>query len=196
MNCPCHSTHTTGLRRTTKLGYRVFRCRECKRTFNERIPTTSFSRMPTDIVFQVLLCRLRYKMSFRSGCGVLVLSQLSYVPSARGKWVSPADETYIRVKGKWCYLYRAIDRDGNLRLDALAETRHGGSSILLPTSPSSRCSTTRARDDGWARSYPRAIAQVLGTDVQHRVSDCLTNRIEQDHRGIKALLSDAWFWSI
>lgn len=24
------------------------------------------------------------------------------------------DETYIRVKGKWCYLYRAIDRDGNL----------------------------------------------------------------------------------
>lgn len=24
------------------------------------------------------------------------------------------DETYIKVKGKWCYLYRAIDRDGNL----------------------------------------------------------------------------------
>ena len=34
-------------------------------------------------------------------------------------------------------------------------------------------------------SYPRAIAQVLGTDVVHRVSDCLTNRIEQDHPGIK-----------
>lgn len=24
------------------------------------------------------------------------------------------DETYVSVKGKWCYLYRAIDRDGNL----------------------------------------------------------------------------------
>jgi len=34
-------------------------------------------------------------------------------------------------------------------------------------------------------SYPRAIKEVLGTDVQHRVSGCLTNRIEQDHRGIK-----------
>lgn len=34
-------------------------------------------------------------------------------------------------------------------------------------------------------SYPRAIAEVLGPNVQHRVSDCLTNRIEQDHRGIK-----------
>jgi transposase-like protein len=24
------------------------------------------------------------------------------------------DKTYIRVKGKWCYLYRGIDEDGNL----------------------------------------------------------------------------------
>jgi len=23
-------------------------------------------------------------------------------------------ETYVRVKGKWCYLYRGIDEDGNL----------------------------------------------------------------------------------
>ena len=22
------------------------------------------------------------------------------------------DETYIRVKGKWCYLYRAVDKSG------------------------------------------------------------------------------------
>ena len=24
------------------------------------------------------------------------------------------DEAYIKSKGKWCYLYQAIDRDGNL----------------------------------------------------------------------------------
>ena len=24
------------------------------------------------------------------------------------------DETYVKVHGTWCYLYRAIDRDGNL----------------------------------------------------------------------------------
>lgn len=23
------------------------------------------------------------------------------------------DETYIKVKGEWCYLYRAIDKEGN-----------------------------------------------------------------------------------
>lgn len=37
------------------------------------------------------------------------------------------DETYIRVKGQWCYLYRAIDSDGNL-VDSQRsrETRYGG----------------------------------------------------------------------
>ena len=33
------------------------------------------------------------------------------------------DETYIKVKGSWCYLYRAIDRDGNLVDPMLSATR-------------------------------------------------------------------------
>ncbi|GHO50482.1 hypothetical protein KSX_86450 [Ktedonospora formicarum] len=33
------------------------------------------------------------------------------------------DETYIKVKGKWCYLYRAIDADGNLVDSQLSEKR-------------------------------------------------------------------------
>jgi len=67
MNCPhCCSTHTTQLQRTTDLGYAVFRCKECCRKFNERTGTPfNFLEVPTDIVFQVLLCRLRYKLSFR-----------------------------------------------------------------------------------------------------------------------------------
>ena len=42
----------------------------------------------------------------------------------------------------------------------------------------------RVTTDGHT-AYSKAIAEVLGTDVEHRVSDCLTNRIEQDHRGVK-----------
>ena len=33
------------------------------------------------------------------------------------------DETYVNVKGKWCYLYRAIDRDGNLVDSMVSEKR-------------------------------------------------------------------------
>ena len=34
-------------------------------------------------------------------------------------------------------------------------------------------------------SYPRAIAEELGTDVDHRTSQYKNNVLEQDHRGIK-----------
>jgi len=34
-------------------------------------------------------------------------------------------------------------------------------------------------------AYPRAIRETLGPDVQHRTSRSMTNRMEQDHRGIK-----------
>ena len=41
-------------------------CKDCQRTFNERTGTLfNFLEFPTDIVFQVLLRRLRYKLSYR-----------------------------------------------------------------------------------------------------------------------------------
>ena len=33
------------------------------------------------------------------------------------------DETYLKVRGRWCYLYRGIDRDGNLIDAMLSEHR-------------------------------------------------------------------------
>ena len=33
------------------------------------------------------------------------------------------DETYVKVKGQWQYLYRAIDRDGNLVDTMVSRTR-------------------------------------------------------------------------
>ncbi len=34
-----------------------------------------------------------------------------------------ADEAYLKVQGQWCYLCRAIDRDGNLIARMLSPTR-------------------------------------------------------------------------
>jgi transposase-like protein len=69
MNClNCCSADTTRLQRTTNLGYAMFRCKDCHRTFNECTGTPfNFIEVPTDIMFQVLLYRLRYKLSF---CGI------------------------------------------------------------------------------------------------------------------------------
>ena len=67
MDCPhCHCSQTRRLPRATDLGYAVFRCQGCGRTFTERTGTPfNFVEVPTEIVFQVLLCRVRYKLSYR-----------------------------------------------------------------------------------------------------------------------------------
>jgi transposase-like protein len=48
------------------LGYRRFRCRSYQREFNERTGT-SFNHLqyPTDVVYLVVLWRVRYKLSLR-----------------------------------------------------------------------------------------------------------------------------------
>src|SRR5215467_7294528 len=90
---------------------------------------------------------------------------------------------YVRVKGRWCYLYRAIDREGNLVDSMLSETRDmaaakaffRGAVSVIGKFPS------QVTSDGHD-SYPRAIREVLGPRVEHRCSAYLNRRIEQDHR--------------
>ncbi len=54
----------------------------------------------------------------------------------------------------------------------------------------------RVTTDGHS-AYPRAITEVLGTDVQHRVSDCLTNRrLAGPSREQAALPSNVGVWGI
>ena len=67
MNCPhCQSCQTRKLALATDLGYARFQCRSCRRTFNERTGTPfNFLEMPTDIVFQIVLFRLLFKLSWR-----------------------------------------------------------------------------------------------------------------------------------
>ncbi len=67
MGCPyCEGEATRALDRTTALGYRVYRYRPCRRTFNERTGTPfNHLQAPTDIALLIVLWRLRYKLSLR-----------------------------------------------------------------------------------------------------------------------------------
>src|SRR5436190_17365774 len=68
MVCPhCQSPKLRNLNQTTDLGYAEFRCRGCRRKSNERTGTPfNYLELPTDIVFEIVLCRLRYKLSLRN----------------------------------------------------------------------------------------------------------------------------------
>jgi transposase-like protein len=65
--CPhCGSSQIQEQAKKTSLGYRTFRCPACQRRFNERSGTLfNDLSVPTDVVFLVVLWRLRYKLSLR-----------------------------------------------------------------------------------------------------------------------------------
>jgi putative transposase len=112
-----------------------------------------------------------------------------------GKW--HIDETYIKVRGRWTYLYRALDSNGDTvefwfserrnlaaakRFLRKALKRHGRPErIVIDGSQTNReaivsCDTTdRLRDRSQRQLKPIRIRQ----------SAYLNNRIEQDHRAIK-----------
>src|SRR5580765_2654778 len=147
MDCPhCSSSTTTQLSRKTALGYNVFRCRDCKRTFNERTGTPfNYLEFPTDIVLLVVLWRIRYKLSLRDLAEMFLERGFEFTHETVRDWEARfaplladklrakrkgqagcswhCDETYIKVSGAWKYLYRSIDRDGNLIDPMLSEHR-------------------------------------------------------------------------
>src|SRR5512141_1006633 len=147
MDCPhCRSVATTRLAHKTSLGYSTFRCSKCCRKFNERTGTQfNHLQFPTDVVLLVVLWRLRYKLSLRDLAEMFLERGFEFTHEAVRDWearFSPliteqlrarrkgkagrswyTDETYVKVGGKWCYLYRAIDRDGNLVDSMLSEHR-------------------------------------------------------------------------
>src|SRR5215213_9937914 len=95
-------------------------------------------------------------------------------------------QTYLKVHGRWCYLYRAIDRNGNLVDVLFSEHRDMAAAQAFFRSAQAVTGVTpdRVTTDGHD-SYPRAIRTTLGKGVRHRTRAYLNNRLEQDHRGIK-----------
>jgi transposase-like protein len=122
-----------------------------------------------------------------------------YVPEFEKRWQAYArpvggswrvDETYIKIKGQWAYLYRAVDKAGRTvdfllsrRRDMAAAQRFFARAIRQHGAP--RVITL----DGYAASH-QAVAKLkeVGTLSQRvcvRSSKYLNNLIEQDHRRIK-----------
>jgi len=89
------------------------------------------------------------------------------------------------VHGRWCNLYRAVDRNGTLVDVLLSEHRDMAAAQAFFRSAKAATGVTpdRVTTDGHD-SYPRAIQTELGKRVRHRCSRYLNNQLEQDHRGV------------
>jgi putative transposase len=83
-------------------------------------------------------------------------------------------------------VYRAIDRDGNLVDSMLSEKRNmeAAKRFFKQAVAVVGHIPDQVTMDGHTSS-PRARRETIGSNVQHRTSTYLNNRLEQDHRGIK-----------
>ena len=99
------------------------------------------------------------------------------------------DETYIKIKGRWHYLYRAIDSDG-LTLDIwLRKKRDTQAAYAFLKRLHKQFGQPRVIVTDKAPSISSAFRKLqingLYTKTEHRTVKYLNNLIEQDHRPIK-----------
>ena len=206
----CGSTAVTERPERTAQGYRRFRCRECGKQFNERSAgRLNRTQYPSDVIALVVLWRLRYRLTLRDVAEMFLIRGIVFSYEAVREWeakltpilsddlrqrrrrgrLAPSwyvDETYIKVRGRWCYFYRALDRNGALvdvMLSERGDLAAANAFFRSAKSVTGKIPDRVTSDDHDA--YPQAIRTELGKTVTHRTNVYLNNRLEQDHRGIK-----------
>jgi len=165
----------------------------------------------------VILCvrwYLSYKLTFRDlvammgerGLGIAHTTILRwvqhYAPEFTKRWNCFArvvggswrmDETYVKVRGEWTYLYRAVDKAGKTVEFHLSRKRDvNAAKAFLRKAMRNERIPVKITLDAYAASHG-AVADLkdsgeLPKRVQVRTSKYLNNRIEQDHRRIKQRL--------
>src|SRR5258708_36993928 len=161
----------------------------------------------------IVLCvrwYLRYKLSLRDLVEIMAERGLSLAHTTIMRWVKRftpelvkrwdrfaksagrswrVDETYVKVRGKWVYLYRAVDRAGktvDFRLSARRDVA-AAKAFFAKAMRSQGLAPKTITLDGYAASH-RAVREmkidkVLPEGTTLRSSKYLNNLIEQDHRG-------------
>jgi transposase-like protein len=119
-----------------------------------------------------------------------------YQGARTGSW--RVDETYVKVGGKWKYLFRIIDKQGRLidfmlsdRRNTKAAHRFPGKALKIMKDWSPSSITTDKLG-----SYPKAIRRLkregaLAEHIAHRTSKYLNNVIEADHGAMRPMIRRA-----
>jgi len=113
-----------------------------------------------------------------------------FLKTPNGSW--RIDETYIKIKGKWHYLYRAVDKFGNTIDFYLSKTRNAKAAKRFLV----KALNAKHNEDPYVitvdknPAYPTAIEELknegkLPKDIPFRQIKYLNNIVEQDHRRVK-----------
>lgn len=166
-----------------------------------------------DIILLTVRWYLQYNLSFRNLVEMMEERGLSMAHTTIMRWVHQygpeldervrphlkltndswrVDETYIKVKGQWMYLYRAVDSEGNTIDFYLSKNRNTQSAkcFFKKALASSHVSSPRVITVDKNPAYPVAIQELqeeksMPSGTQIRQQKYLNNIIEQDHRFIK-----------
>ena len=98
------------------------------------------------------------------------------------------DETYIKVNGKWCYLYRAVDKDGKTIDFLLTHRRKKRAAHRFLTKANTEDGVPELINiykSGSNKEAIRVYNKRKLTRIKFRQCKYLNNIIEQDHRFIK-----------
>jgi IS6 family transposase len=159
---------------------------------------------------------LRFSLSLRDVQELMAERGLSLSHSSIGRWTQVygpevlrrlsghvkrksstwhMDETFVRIAGRWMYLFRAVDSYGQTVDFYLSESRdREAAKIFLKkalANADNRPPHVFARDG--LRSYPAAIRELQGEEqvnrhCRQRTRRYCNNRIESDHRHVKRRL--------
>jgi IS6 family transposase len=102
-----------------------------------------------------------------------------------GRWF--VDETYLKVAGRWTYLYRAIDQHGQV-IDVFLSTRRDlvAARTFLASALKVGVTPTEVTTD-LAPAYPRVLDELVPSAL-HTVEQYANNPVESDHSRLKARL--------
>ena len=164
-----------------------------------------------DVIILCVRWYLRFKLSLRDLVEMMAERGLSLAHTTILRWVRRytlefekrwgryalavgrswrADETYVKIRGEWCYLYRAVDRMGrtvDFRLSGRRDVAAAKAFIRKAIKNHQRPPQTITLD-GYAASH-RAVRElkvdsVLPIDTKQLASKYSNNLIEQDHRSV------------
>jgi transposase-like protein len=166
-----------------------------------------------EIILLTVRWYLRYSLSFRDLVELMEERGLSIAHTTIMRWVHQygpeldkkvrrhlkttndswrVDETYIKVKGQWVYLYRAVDSKGSTIDFYLSESRDkkAAKRFFKKALAFSHVTSPRVITVDKNPAYPSAIEELkekkqMPKGIQIRRVKYLNNIVEQDHRFIK-----------